>query len=113
MELLQGCKNVSPKEFFAFLTKDSKGIVEGYLVVPLFYQAEDSVSYRTDTLPFDGSVVGTVHSHPSLHGSPSRADLNSFSKRGSVHLIIAYPYNFDSIYAYSSEGKPMDLELVD
>jgi proteasome lid subunit RPN8/RPN11 len=111
-ELLQACRNTHPNEFFAFLGSADKKVVDEYIVVPLFYQAPDSISYRTDLLPFDLSVIGSIHSHPSHNPYPSRADNNSFFQRGQYHIIITYPYNYGSIYAYSKESNPLRIEIV-
>jgi proteasome lid subunit RPN8/RPN11 len=112
LELLEASKNTYPNEFFAFLGKDNNSVIDHFIIVPLFYSANDSVSYRTDTLPFDFSIAGTIHSHPSYSGRPSSADLHSFEKRGFIHLIIAYPYTFESIFAYDRDGNKVSFEII-
>jgi len=113
LELLQACKNTYPNEFFAFLGKDKEGTVDHFVVVPIFYSARDSVSYRTDTLPLDSSIAGTIHSHPAYSARPSKADLHSFEKKGFVHMIIAYPYELNTIHIYDSKGNAVSCELID
>lgn len=113
LELLQACVNTHPNEFFAFLGKDKDNIVNHFVIVPIFYTSQDSVSYRTDTLPMDSSIAGTIHSHPGLNYKPSKADLHSFEKKGFIHLIITYPYNsFNSIHAFSKNGKEIGFEII-
>jgi len=111
LELFEAMKNSSPNEFFAFLGSDSGKEIDHYIIVPYFYQAPDSVSYRTDLLPFDSSVKGTIHSHPGYSAYPSRADIETFRKKGNIHLIVAYPYSFETIRAYNQKGDPIQIEL--
>ncbi len=112
-ELLLGCKNAYPNEFFAMLSSDKNNLVDSYVVVPLFYQTENSVSYRTDLLPLGFKVLGTIHSHPSGSNVPSYADLNSFVKSGQVHFIVKYPYKLEDIACYNAEGKRVNFEILD
>ena len=112
IELLQAFRNNHPNEFFAYLGSDSGNVIDHYVVVPLFYQAPDSVSYRTDLLPMDFTIKGTIHSHPSLNPNPSHADLNSFINKGNTHIIVTYPYTIDTIHVYNKEGNPIKLEII-
>jgi hypothetical protein len=43
---------------------------------------------------------------------PSAADLATFGK-GSVHIIIGYPYRRDDWQAFDREGEPRDLPVLD
>jgi len=133
-ELLEACRKTHPNEFFAFLGHDNTGkerkdydfwsfeenfdykyekVVDHYIIVPLFYQVRNAVSYRSDLLPLGFSIAGTIHSHPSYSGRPSKEDLLSFEKRGFLHIIAAFPYQLNSIYFYDSRGRKIDVEYVD
>lgn len=111
-ELLEGCRNAQPQEFFAMLSSKSGIQIDEYVVVPLVYQTSNSVGYRTDLLPFDTSVCGTFHSHPFGSSKPSNADINSFSKKGQIHLIASSPFSFETVKAYNRDGKLMEIKLV-
>jgi len=111
-ELLLGCNKAYPNEFFALLASESKKIIDNYVVVPLFYQTENSVSYRTDLLPLGFKIAGTIHSHPSGSNLPSNADLNSFIKQGIIHFIVKYPYRKEDVACYDYQGKKIQLLLV-
>ncbi|PIU22536.1 MAG: hypothetical protein COT14_00655 [Candidatus Diapherotrites archaeon CG08_land_8_20_14_0_20_30_16] len=111
-ELLLGCNNAYPNEFFALLASDSKKAIDAYVVVPLFYQTENSVSYRTDLLPLGFSIAGSIHSHPGASNRPSNADLHSFSKQGSCHFIVGYPYKLENIACYDGYGKRVQISVV-
>jgi len=111
LEILEAIKNTHPYEFFAFLKQNKKQIIDQYIIVPYFYQTENAVSYRTDLLPFDENIIGTIHSQPGI-AKPSKTDLITFRKLGKVHFIVGYPYNINNIYAYNYEGKPIAFKLV-
>ncbi len=111
LDLLDGCKTIYPSEFFAYLGK-TKGVIDHFVVVPIMFQNENSVSYYRHNKPVDFSIVGTIHSHPSGHSIPSSADLNSFFGDGDVHIIAAYPFNLQTVSVYDSKGNKISLELV-
>ena len=111
LDLLDGCKETYPNEFFAYLS-ENKGFINSFIVVPIIYQSRDAVSYRTDLLPFDINRVGTIHSHPSGYNLPSKQDLNSFFKEGQIHLIVGYPYNLENIAFYNSKGEHIFIDII-
>ncbi len=109
--IIIAARNVYPLEFFSMLGGKNKAIEE--LVVVSAHFGEDFSSYRLDLVPFDREIIGTVHSHPSVHNYPSDADLESFSKFGEVHLIISYPYDLNTIRAFDNKGKKITLKVVE
>lgn len=111
LELLDACKNTHPNEFFAYLGNEDDTL-NHYYVVPYIYNSHDSVSFRDDLVPTMLNVAGSIHSHPSFNPYPSKADLDTFRRRGKVHIIVTYPYQMDSIYAYDSNGEALSLQLV-
>lgn len=110
-ELLQGCKNVYPNEFFALL-RSNNNVIDEYVVVPIIYQNENSVSYRTDLLPLGFKISGSIHSHPSGSNMPSDVDLNSFIHLGNYHFIIKYPFRFEDIACYDYEGNKINIIFI-
>ncbi len=111
-ELLVGAHNAHPNEFFALLSSDSNKAIEGYVVVPLFYQTENSVSYRTDLLPLGFTISGSIHSHPNASNKPSNADLISFSKLGACHFIMGYPYFLENVACYDYNGNLLKIVII-
>ena len=109
--IIIAARNVYPQEFFSMLGGKNKGIEE-LVVVPAVF-GDDFSSYRLDLVPMDRSIIGTVHSHPSPANYPSDADLDSFEKFGEVHLIISYPYDFNTIRAFDDKGKKLSLRVVE
>ena len=108
--IILAAKNVYPNEFFSMLGGKNKTIEE-LVVVPATF-GKDFSSYRLDLVPFDRKIIGTIHSHPSIYNHPSNADLHSFRKSGEVHLIISYPYDFNTIRAFDSKGNKISLQVI-
>ncbi len=109
--IIVASRNVYPQEFFSMLGGKNKTIEE-LVVVPAVF-GDDFSSYRMDLVPIDKSIIGTVHSHPSRANYPSDADLESFSKFGEIHLIIGYPYDFNTVRAFDNKGKKITLNVVE
>lgn len=110
--ICDAARNIYPDEFIALLSSSRKnGIVDELVVLPSTYGKRFAI-IRVDLLPFDKSVMGSVHSHPSAYAFPSAGDLHTFKKTGEIHLIIAYPFSFESTKAFDSDGKEIALEAV-
>ncbi len=103
-----------PHEFIAMLgeSKKRKNHIDELIFLPSISGGVSAIIHM-DMLPMGMRVLGTVHSHPSPYPYPSEQDLESFSKRGRVHIIIAYPYTMNSWRAYSSSGEPVTVRVVD
>ncbi len=104
-----------PHEFIAMLggkVSRSRVHVSELIFLPAVSGSVSAVLH-TDMLPLGVRVLGTIHSHPSTNFNPSLQDLETFSKQGVVHVIIAYPYTMDSWRAYNSRGEVLKLEVVD
>lgn len=85
--------------------------VDDFVIVPGKFTA-NSVYIYMDRLPIYPNLMGTFHSHPGSVPLPSRADLDLFGKIGKEHLIVAPPFNLNSVGAYSSKGKKSELKVV-
>lgn len=86
--------------------------IEG-LVIPPFASSGPYYSGFSDFfLPFDSSYVGTAHSHPSRSNRPSLEDLNR-GFYGTVSIIIAYPYEDDTMAAYGRSGNELEIKILD
>lgn len=83
------------------------------LAIPPFASSGPYYSGFSDFfLPFDSSYVGTAHSHPSRSNRPSLEDLNS-GFYGTVSIIIAYPYEDDTMAAYDRDGNTLEIKVLD
>lgn len=103
-----------PDEFISMLgvTKADSHTLSELVVVPAEFGKTHS-SLRTDLIPFDPLIVGSIHSHPNEGALPSAADRNFFSRMGSIHIIAGHPYTFDNMRAYNSSGKRIPLMMVE
>lgn len=112
-DLLYSAKAVYPNEFIAMVgvTRAQPFVLNECIVLPAEYGRIHS-QLRADLIPFDPTIVGTVHSHPSPSSRASAADRNAFARLGKIHLILGYPYDSVSFSAYSSDGKKVPLPIV-
>ncbi|MBN2459799.1 Mov34/MPN/PAD-1 family protein [Candidatus Woesearchaeota archaeon] len=102
-----------PKEFIAFLEGKVKNkVLRIYRLNYQEYIANPSYTVYKMDFPITSDIVGTVHSHPGPSNRPSKADLQSFSKKGIVHLIISMPYSSSTIQAYDMNGNMIDYEVA-
>lgn len=74
-------------------------------------RSHTSASFNDWLLPPDQKKWGTVHSHPGLNARPSGADLTTFSKYGSFHIILCEPYSLETMIAYDSYGNIRSFEV--
>jgi len=109
----EAARNVYPNEFFALLgSKEKNGVIDEIVMIPSTY-GKQHASFRLDLIPVDFSIKGSVHSHPSGRGSPSRADLRVFPKTGEMHLIISHPFTIERARVFDSKGKELEWKLVE
>jgi proteasome lid subunit RPN8/RPN11 len=113
-EIMDIAKESYPNEFSAMLqgkVEDNILKIDGLIFLP-GAASESGAVMEIFMMPMLSDAVGSVHSHPGYDASPSTADLHFFSKQGSFHIIIAQPYDLDSIRAYDTFGEPAEFEIV-
>tara|TARA_Y100000310_G_scaffold208819_1_gene209412 strand:- start:1139 stop:1492 length:354 start_codon:yes stop_codon:yes gene_type:complete len=108
--IIMAARNVYPDEFFSMLGGTSK-LIEELVIVPATYGKNFS-SFRSDLIPFDKKIIGTIHSHPSVYNHPSKADLDAFRKFGNIHIIISHPYDLNTIRAFDNKGNQEQLKVI-
>ncbi|MGC8663246.1 MAG: Mov34/MPN/PAD-1 family protein [Thermoplasmata archaeon] len=109
--IMESAKDTYPDEFAAFLRAD-RNIIYEIVLLPGTVSGRRSAVYQLYMKPIDFSLVGTVHSHPSGVTFPSSEDLNLFSKSGSVHIIVGYPFRLTDFSAFDRNGKKIDVEII-
>ena len=110
--ICEAARNTFPDEFIALIGSKQFGVIDDLVVLPATYGKNFS-SIRIDLVPFDETIVGSVHSHPGRSALPSKADLHVFRKTGKRHLIIAHPFTFENVRAMDANGKELELEVVE
>ncbi len=113
-EIIDIAKESYPNEFSAMLQgeiKDNILKIDGLIFLP-GAASESGAVMEIFMMPMLSDAVGSVHSHPGYSAQPSEADLQFFSKRGYFHIIIALPYNQESIRAYDSYGDLVNYTIV-
>jgi proteasome lid subunit RPN8/RPN11 len=106
-------KKVYPLEFISMLSVSEENLscLSELVILPAEY-GWDFSELRTDLIPFDPLIVGSVHSHPTSSMRPSSADRLVFARLGKIHLILGHPYGISSFSAYDSNGKKILLPIV-
>ena len=113
-EITNIAKESYPNEFMALLEgKIEEKIlrVTGLIFLPIETSQEGAVM-QVFMQPLSVNSVGSVHSHPGPNASPSDADLVFFQKKGFFHMIIAEPFDRDSIRAYDSYGNSASYRII-
>lgn len=124
--VLETCADTHPNEFMGLLRADEasrlsfrgenpgKGrVITDVLVIPGTKSGESMATLKSEMVPTNVGGLGTVHSHPSGSVRPSNEDLRTFSKKGKRHIIVGRPYDRETWQCYSSEGKPVELPVLD
>lgn len=89
-----------------------KVTVDGLAIPPFASSGPYYSGFSDFFLPFDSSYVGTAHSHPSRSNKPSLEDLN-MGFYGTVSIIIAYPYEDNTMAAYDRAGNELEIKILD
>jgi len=112
--ILECAKSNYPNEFGGLLRVDdvSKDTIAEVIILPGTIFGESHAIFQLHMRPIDFSIIGTVHSHPSVVAKPSKADLQLFSKYGKIHIIAASPFNMSSWKAYDYLGHKVEVVIV-
>ncbi len=111
--ILSYCQMKHPNEAILILKGKSKNgeiKIDGLVIPPFSETGPTFAGFPHSFLPFDMSYLGIVHSHPSGSAEPSVTDSNNFF--GLVSLIVKFPYNDDSIFAWDSSANSIPLSIV-
>ncbi len=109
---LEICRDVHPKENIMLIRGKVGGKVAEvteFLIPPFSTYGEGFSGFPTFMIPFDLSIIGIAHSHPSGNFAPSLEDMNNFY--GRVMIIAGYPYDEESIGVYNSKAQKLPYEI--
>lgn len=109
-ELIQGLlaysRDMHPNEMILLLRgKVGDEIeVDEVIIPPSAVHGQRFSLFQPYMIPFDTSILGIVHSHPSGTLRPSVHDLNHFY--GRIMMIVAYPYqSVEDIAVFDGKGQ--------
>lgn len=111
--ILSYSRDMHPREVILLLRGKAGNDIEVNEVVmpPRAIQGLGFSGFQPHMLPFDLSIVGVVHSHPSGSSSPSVHDLNH--PYGRITMIAAYPYrSVDDVTIFGKGGQMLPFEVV-
>ncbi len=101
------CKSAEmhyPDEFLCFFGGDAgKEEVTEIIFLPT-QTDETSASIMESTMPFDPTIIGSIHSHPDSTATPSPEDKQFFSKYR-INAILGYPFTLENIAFYDSKSR--------
>lgn len=111
--ILSYSRDMHPREIILLLRGKAGNDIEVNEMVmpPGAIQGLGFSGFQPHMLPFDLSIVGVVHSHPSGSSSPSVHDLNH--PYGRITMIAAYPYrSVDDVTIFGKGGQMLPFEVV-
>jgi proteasome lid subunit RPN8/RPN11 len=107
-------KALHPNEAILILqgkTTREQVIIESLVIPPFASSGPYFSGFSNYHLPFDGSYIGSAHSHPGGSNRPSLEDLNR-GFYGAVSIIIAHPYDDSMIAAYDRNGSKLEIKTT-
>ena len=114
-ELLDGifglCREHHPREILGLLRVEGNIVME-FILPPGALTSTSSGVFFPSRIPFDLTLKGTVHSHPSGNPYPSSKDLESIFKKMQFHFIIGYPYNLNSTKCFDRNGHEIIFKII-
>lgn len=111
--MISYCKMRHPNEAILILCGRSSRdtlTVERLMIPPFSYFGPYYSGFPTMLLPFDRSIIGTMHSHPNGSSEPSLTDLNA-DPIGYISIIVSYPYEDDDVHVYDSRGERLGFSV--
>jgi len=100
-----------PREFAALLSAED-GVIRNVDIIPGTIGGSTSASVLFEMVPLNVGYIGSAHSHPSGAIRPSEADIAFFSRTGSCHIIVGYPYGQNDWGCFRADGTRIDLEVI-
>ncbi len=115
-ELMEGLlvysRDMHPREIILLLRgkvrEDTE--VDEVIIPPSAIHGQGFSVFKSYMIPFDPSILGIVHSHPSGALKPSVYDLNHFY--GRIMMIVAYPYqSVADIAIFNGKGQEISFTI--
>lgn len=113
-ELLEFARFKHPNEAIVLLRGDVEENsikITDYLFPPYGFSNRNLAGFPTHMIPLDFRIVGTAHSHPTGPNTPSIVDLHNIY--GRLMVLLGYPYNINTVAAYSKNGEKINIKIID
>lgn len=112
--ICESAKSIFPLEFAGLLrvSETERDMITEIMLLPGTIAGGAHAIFQMHMRPVDFFLVGTVHSHPSGSFYPSEADKQLFRKYGKVHMIVAHPFDENSLKTYDADGKEAIMQIV-
>jgi len=112
--ILTAAMSAYPRETILVLQGKKSGNeirLNNVLIPPLATYGRGFSMLLGSMLPWDLTVMGVAHSHPSGALKPSMHDLNHFY--GRIMVIAAHPFqSYDDLAVFDSDGSKIPHEIV-
>jgi proteasome lid subunit RPN8/RPN11 len=109
-DAFQAADNFLPKEFMCFLGGDENKQEINEIVILPTYNGETFSSVNLNIMPFDKTIIGSLHSHPNGFAQPSNAD-KQFFKRYKINLILGNG-PIRQIGFFDNKSNPLQVEII-
>ncbi len=110
-EMLNASNNNYPNEFICFLGGKSKlEEITEFVFLPSETD-ENSASINQQAMPYDETIIGSLHSHPNSTNTPSLADKKLFVKYP-INFILGYPFLIENTGVYDKKSNKIKIELI-
>jgi len=109
---LQLCREIFPNENIMLIRGKIRGEtaeVYEFLIPPFSTYGHGFSGFSLHMIPFDLSIIGVAHSHPSGDATPSTEDLNSVY--GRLMIIAGHPYVEKTVSVYNSKGEKLPFSI--
>ncbi|MFA6268789.1 MAG: Mov34/MPN/PAD-1 family protein [archaeon] len=112
LNALKSAENYYPDEFMCFLGGQKKeNIIDEIVFLPTSTTI-DSATINETIIPFDESILGSLHSHPNGYATPSLADKKFFTKYN-LNLIFGYPFTLTNINFFNAKSEKIKINLIE
>jgi len=112
-QFLEMCREMYPNENIMLIrgkVKNGAAAIEEFLIPPFSTYGNSFSGFSPFMIPFDLSIIGVAHSHPSGNVMPSNEDFNHFF--GRIMIIAGYPYNVNILKAYDGNGATIPVKVL-
>jgi proteasome lid subunit RPN8/RPN11 len=108
---ITAANNYLPDEFVCLLGGDKKKqLIEEIVFVPS-ETGPDAAHIDLLSIPFDSSILGSLHSHPYSYAEASNED-KRFFQRYALNIILGHPYALENISFFDKNGRKIEVLIT-